>query len=178
MPVTIGQLNYAFIGKWFHELNTQGVRELSKMTSTKEEGGGQHYTQPMSGVKKRAEYQRTDAPKVWIADMSADGMAFYRKRATVQMKHEQLQQWERFGEKSCLIFPSVFGFWKGRRGKTEQPIQLAPCEVSILQQPKIKQVNILCPCGFADGFHFIVYILEKQRKHTYIYVCTCVCVYM
>lgn len=134
----------------------------------------------MSGVKKWAEYQRTDAPKVWIADMSADGMAFYRKRATVQMKHEQLQQWERFGEKSSLIFHQFLDSEKieGRRGKTEQPIQLAPCEVSILQQPKIKQVNILCPCGFADGFHFIVYILEKQRKHTYIYVCTCVCVYM
>lgn len=34
------------------------------MTSTK--GGGQHYTQPMSGVKKWAEYQRTDAPKVEV----------------------------------------------------------------------------------------------------------------
>lgn len=39
LPVPIGQLNYAFIGKWFHELNTQGVRELSKMTSTKRRGG-------------------------------------------------------------------------------------------------------------------------------------------
>lgn len=107
LPVPIGQLNYAFIGKWFHELNTQGVRELSKMTSTKRRGG-QHYTQPMSAVKKWVEYQRTDAAKVWIADMSADGMAFYRKCATVQMKHEQLQQWERFGE----VLPNFhIGFW-------------------------------------------------------------------